>query len=121
MQCKKITLRCWGKATEGAKKRQEKTNKNNKGLRKADVQDVSRRTVSRFLNLSGYNYLQARKKGRFSNDDNKSTQSLQKMYGPGQERYMDKKSGFLLGGVGFVYKRNPKDQALAPDGRVWRA
>ena len=36
-------------------------------------------------------------------------------------RYMDKKSGFLFGGVGFVYKRNPKDQALAPDGRVWRA
>ena len=27
---------------------------------------------------------------------------------------------FHLGGVQFVYKRNPKDEAQAPKGRVWR-
>ena len=32
-----------------------------------------------------------------------------------------KRVAFYLDGVGFVYKRNPKDQALAPGGRVWRA
>ena len=27
---------------------------------------------------------------------------------------------FYFDGVSFVYKRHPKDQALAPRGRVWR-
>ena len=31
-----------------------------------------------------------------------------------------KQIAFYLDGVGFVYKRNPMDQALAPRGRVWR-
>ena len=58
--------------------RKEDANWTVKGLMaRADVQDVSRHTVSRFLNLSGYNYLQARKKGLLSNDDKKSAQNLQ--------------------------------------------
>ena len=27
---------------------------------------------------------------------------------------------FDLDGVSFTYKKNPKDQAVAPTGRVWR-
>ena len=30
------------------------------------------------------------------------------------------KIAFYLDGVGFVYIRNPKDQAMAPSGRVWQ-
>lgn len=90
-------------------------------MARADVHDVSRRTVSRFLNKSGYNYLQARKKGLLSDRDRKRrTKFAKSMLKHQREDIWTNKVAFYLDGVGFVYKRNPRDQALAPSGRVWR-
>ncbi len=36
------------------------------------------------------------------------------------EEFWTRKIAFYLDAAGFVYKRKPKDQALAPRGRVWR-
>ena len=90
-------------------------------MARSDVTDVSRRTVSRFLNQSGYSYLQARKKGLLSDKDKKIRQKFAKsILKDHTEDIWTKKVAFYLDGVGFVYKRNPRDQALAPTGRVWR-
>ncbi len=90
-------------------------------MARADVKDVSLRTVSRFLNQKGYNYLQARKKGLLSERDKKTRLKFAKQML--REHHFDvwtNKIAFYLDGVGFVYKRNPLDQSLAPRGRVWR-
>ena len=90
-------------------------------MARADVKDVSRRTVSRFLNKKGYNYLQARKKGLLSERDKKTRLNFAKKML--REHHFDvwtNEIAFYLDGVGFIYKRNPLDQSLAPRGRVWR-
>ena len=83
--------------------------------------DVSRRTVTRFLNANGYYYLQARKKGLLTEKDKKIRLKFVKWILKEKPKdFWCKNINFYLDRVGFVYKRNPKDQALAPNGRVWR-
>lgn len=90
-------------------------------MARADLKDVSRRTVNRFLNKQGLKYLQARKKGLLSlKDRKKRVQFAKKVLKNQPEDFWTNKLAFYLDGVGFVYKRNPLDQALAPKGRVWR-
>ena len=90
-------------------------------MARADVKNVSRRTVSRFLNKEGYNYLQARKKGLLSERDKKTrVKFAKKMLREHHFGVWINEIAFYLDGAGFVYKRNPLDQSLAPRGRVWR-
>ena len=90
-------------------------------MARADLKDVSRRTVSRFLNEKGYSYLQARKKGLLSECDKKTRLKFaKKMLREHRLDVWTKEIAFYLDGVGFVYKRNPLDQSLAPRGRIWR-
>ena len=93
----------------------------NRLMTRADVTHVSRRTVTRFLNENGYKYLQARKKGLLTKKDRRMRmQFAKKMLNEYPENVWTTKIAFYLDCAGFVYKRNPCDQALAPTGRVWR-
>ena len=90
-------------------------------IMKADLHAVSRRTVSRYLNKQGLRYLQARKKGLMTErDKSKRLKFAKTMQKNDCNEFWSKNISFYLDGVGFVYKRNPLDQALAPRGRVWR-
>ena len=92
-------------------------------MARADLLDgrVARRTVSHFLNKNGYFYLQARKKGLLSEaDKQKRVRFARNMLQFYPEDVWTQKIAFYLDGVGFVYKRNPRDQAMPPAGRVWR-
>ena len=86
-----------------------------------DHAQVSLRTVTRYLNSKGYFYLQARKKGLMSVEDHKKrvkfAKHMRRNYCPDVWK---KDMCFFLDGTSLTYKRNPLDQALAPQGRVWR-
>ena len=83
--------------------------------------DISPRTVRRFLNKNGYHYLQTRKKGILSKNDVRKRYKFAKMMR--KEFNSDvwtKKIAFYLDGVSFTHKTNPADEAKAPKGRIWR-
>ncbi len=84
---------------------------------------VKRRTVSRYLNSSGYRFLQARKKGLLNDEDKcKRLRYAQKMARV-LETYPDfytEHVAFYLDGVSFVHKFNPLNEAQRPKTRVWR-
>ncbi len=90
-------------------------------MERADIMHVSRRTVTRLLNANGYKYLQARKKGLISERDRKLRVKFAKhMIKDYAKDVWQTTIAFYFDAVGFVYKRNPRDQALAPSGKVWR-
>ncbi len=90
-------------------------------MESVNVIDVSVRTVTRFLRANGYKYLQARKKGLVSDKDKlKRVRFARKMIKEYERDVWTKDIAFYLDGVSFAYKRNPKDQAIATTGRVWR-
>ena len=82
---------------------------------------VNNRTIRRFLQREGYYFLQARKKGLLSEKDLKEsvkfTKNIRKHYS--KDVWKDN-AAFYLACVSFWYKRNPADQASAPQGRIWR-
>ena len=81
------------------------------------LKDVSVRTVSRFLNSQNYYYLKTRKKGSWQRKTTSKGLSLHSTW----KRTTARKSGQReLPFTGFMYKRNPLDQARAPKARVWR-
>ena len=83
-------------------------------------EDVSERTISRFLNRDGYYYLQARKKRLLKKIDLKNTRIFaRKMKNEYPRHVWTHDVAFYLDGTAFAYKRNPLDQALAPKARVW--
>jgi len=88
----------------------------------AEVEHVHRSTVTRSLNRNGFWYLQCRKKGLLSTKDKKLRVQFAKdmLKRPDSATYWTEGISFYLDGVGFVYKRYPKDQAAAPSGRCWR-
>ncbi len=82
---------------------------------------VSERTVGRYLNAHGYFYLQSRKKGLMTQKDLKNrVRFARKMQRDYSANVWTREIGFYLDGVSFAYKRNPLDQAKAPEGRIWR-
>ena len=87
----------------------------------ADIRNVSRRTVSRFLNKNGYNYLQARRRGLMSDKDRRARVAFaKKVVREHGQSFWTNKIAFYLDGASFTYKRNPKSQAQAPKSRVCR-
>ena len=83
--------------------------------------NVSIGTVRRVLNTAGYYYLQALKKGLMSSSDRKNRVNFARdMICRYDDKLWTDKVAFYFDGVNFVYKRNSKDQALAPRARVWR-
>ncbi len=90
-------------------------------MNQADITTVSVRTVRRLLNRKGFYYLQARKKGLLTGKDRiKRVEFAKQVLRSYDKDVWSKQIAFYLDGVGFVYKRNPMDQSLAPRGRVWR-
>ena len=86
-----------------------------------DQGQVSLRTVTRYLNSKGYFYLQARKKGLMTVEDHKKRVKFAKdMLRNYRTDVWKKDMCFFLDGTSLTYKRNPLDQALAPQGRIWR-
>ena len=83
---------------------------------------VSSRTVRRLLHKNGFHFLQARKKGLMKASDlvkRKAFCGRCKRLKLGFE-FWTKGVSMYLDGKGFGWKQNPKDQALAPKGRIWR-
>ena len=90
-------------------------------MEQMDITDISVRTFRRFLTRNGYRYLQARKKGLLSDSDKRKRVDFAKLMMRNYPADIWREGiAFYLDGVGFVHKRNPKDQAQAPKGRVWR-
>ena len=88
-----------------------------------DFNTASRRTFSRCLNLNGYAYLQARKKGLITEKDCKlRLQFARKMKKKLQENpdFFKDEVAFFLDGVSFVHKYNPYSDAVVAKSRVWR-
>ena len=82
---------------------------------------ISLRTLSRFLNNSGYRYLQTRRKGLLSEEDCRKRMRFAKIHSKlNSSNLWTDKIEFYLDGVGFTYKRNPKAQANSPKARIWR-
>ena len=86
-----------------------------------DQVHVSIRTVTRYLNSVGYFYLQTRKKGLLSEEDQikqvKFARDMKRTY---SSDVWKREVDFYLDGTAIAYKRNPLDQALAPQACIWR-
>jgi transposase len=92
------------------------------GLEAGLGQKCHNRTVRRAMNKLGFQWLNARRKGQLSKEDQKIRLSwarskvkenvTQAFWNYGVSMYMD--------GVGFTFKENAFDQARAPKGRLWR-
>ena len=86
------------------------------------INKISMRAFRKFLNHSGYYYLQTRKKGLLKHSDlKKRVQWCHKIKKlklglP----FWTTGISFYLDGKGFAWKSNPLDQAIAPKSRIWR-
>lgn len=86
-------------------------------------QYVNRRTISRYLNQLGFNYMQARKKGLLNENDKRKRRIYAKKMKNVLKTYPDFYSSdiaFYLDGVSFVHKYNPSREAERPNARIWR-
>jgi len=89
----------------------------------AGLNHLSNRTFRRYLNRVGYYYLRSRKKGLSTKNDIKKRMKFCRNV---KNKYRlplafwKHNINFYLDGVGFVYKQNPMDEALAPAAREWR-
>ena len=92
-----------------------------KVLIETNLQDqVSPRTLRRFLNNSGLRYLHTGKKRLMTKADLKKRKTFaRRVKGVNNNLWTDGIS-FYLDGVGFVHKTNPRDEAMSPSGMAWR-
>ena len=85
------------------------------------LHDVTLHTMNRTLKRMGYHFMEARKKGILSEKDRmermKFARAGKKEYDAG---FFKHQICFYLDGVSFWYKRNPMDDARAPQGKIWR-
>jgi transposase len=88
------------------------------------LQLASRRTFSRHLNLLGYRFLQARKKGLLTDKDRKRrlkfARKTKRLCLRENAHFWRDEVAFYLDGVSFVHKYNPFNAAVTPKSRVWR-
>ncbi len=83
---------------------------------------TSNSTFRRYLRTMGYGYRNTRRKGVLKKKDlNKRLEFAKKIkrLGLGHE-FWKKGISFYLDATGFVYKKNPLDQARTPKAREWR-
>ena len=88
----------------------------------AGLGNISNRTFRRYLNIIGYRYCRSRKKGLLKKTDLKKRMKFcrkVKRYNLTQA-FWRRGINFYLDGVGFIYKKNPMDQAVVPGAREWR-
>lgn len=81
------------------------------------------RTIRRALTKEGYFYLQPRKKGLMTKEDAKKRLKFAKDLIYRQINtlaHWSETIAFYFDGSSFAFKTNPKDQAVAPTGRIWR-
>ena len=83
---------------------------------------VSNRTIRRYMNSMGFFYCRSRKKGLMSSNDLKLRikfcRKVRRLkLGP---VFWKKHISFYLDAKGFIYKKNPLDEATAPKAREWR-
>ena len=122
---KKISLRQERRLVRGIKllRTEEGTFSSKRLMQRCSLRegDVSNRTIRRYLNINGFKYLQARKKGLISDKDKrerfKFARSMRRNY---SRNVWEKEIAFYLDATSYVYKRHPMDQARAPKGRIWR-
>ena len=86
------------------------------------LEHVSNRTIRRQINKLGFYYLRSRKKGLLSVKDLKLRRKFcrkitRRRLGP---EFCRHGISLYLDCTGFVYKKNPMDQATAPTARKWR-
>jgi len=83
---------------------------------------VSESTIARVLHEQGYRYRNCRKKGLLNEKDHQCRLAFaRKMIKENDHtEFWTDNVAFYFDGVSFTYKKNPKAQAIAPTGRVWR-
>lgn len=88
----------------------------------AGLDHISNRTFRRILNREGYHYCRSRKKGLLKPHDVKNRLKYCRQIKKDNitQDYWNFGISFYFDGVGFVYKTNPMDEALAPTAREWR-
>ena len=85
------------------------------------LQHVSLWTVNRTLKRMGYNLQEARKKGILtSRDQQERVQFARRVKKTYPADFFQREICFFLDGVSFYHKRNPLNDARAPQGKVWR-
>jgi hypothetical protein len=77
-------------------------------------------TVRRLMGSVNILHVSVRTVTRFLRDKSKQVKFARKMIKEYNINVWTKDVAFYLDGVSFTYKKNPKDQAVAPTGRVWR-
>jgi len=88
---------------------------------KSDLQNVSVRTISRFLNQSGYKYRIARKKGLlYAKDLRRRLQFARVIKRERGPSFWTDDIAFYFDATSFHHKTHPKQNALTLKGRVWR-
>ncbi|PIK53453.1 hypothetical protein BSL78_09639 [Apostichopus japonicus] len=88
---------------------------------KCELHTVSERTISRFLNKSGYKYYQARKKGLlFPKDLHQRWKFARGIKRSRGEAFWTKDISFYFDATAFNYKSHPRQHANTLSGRVWR-
>ena len=82
----------------------------------------SKKTVRTCMNEKGYHYLNARKKGQLSKEDEKIRLqwAKEKIRQSVKQEYWNKGVSIYMDGVGFINNKNAFNQARAPHGKVGR-
>jgi len=88
---------------------------------KCELHQVSERTISRFLNHSGYKFYQARKKGLLFQRDLKQRMKFAKdIKRDRRNSFWTRDISFYFDATAFHHKTHPRQHARTLTGRVWR-
>lgn len=85
------------------------------------TEKVSVTTVRRVLHRNGYHYLQARRKGIFTDRNRRKRLTfVKRIRREFKDTVWTKEIAFYLDGVSFAHKFHPSNQARAVSGRIWQ-
>ena len=85
-----------------------------------DINNISVRSVRRYLNRNQYHHQVARKKGVISTNDCKKRLKFAKTYVNVDKSFWEEHIAFYFDGAGFVHKVNPYENATSLRSKVWR-
>ena len=83
-------------------------------------QKVHNRTVRRAMKAMKYEWLNARRKGQLSIEDEKARLRWARSKQHLSQNFWSRGVSIYLDAVGFIYKKNAFDQACATGGKLWR-